>query len=205
MNALIIGAVMVIVTVLIALAVMGTGPFHEFITVIMPTLGRSFVPFSNQSLEGFAIRVMHVDDLPGAWARVLLVIRIVTLLPLLAIVVLRRKPFWTNSANVLAASAALMLWMLIFSPIYWEHYLSYVGVFFGWLIWEASRDRLRRIIVIATVPLLYVPWFVIPSIRPHLFEPVGSHMLWGTLLMWTPALMRLAAPTAEHSNEPEAT
>jgi hypothetical protein len=95
----------------------------------------------------------------------------------------------------MAAAAALLVWLLLFSPICWEHYFTYLCPFWGWLLWEAGISARRRVAAWLAIGLSWLPWAVLPNLI--LPEPLTSHMLMSLLLILALAIRRLvAAPHA---------
>lgn len=188
------------VSLAIGIAISGWGVYHEFIHVIAPTLSRSNALTGNQSLPGFMLRVVHQDILP-AHVRLMLSIAQAVVFVILMILLFRRPAtFWRRPIHLFAAASALTLWMMIFSPTSWEHYTAYAAPFYGWLIWEATRGPVRRIIAILVIAAEYVPTPIIPLFA-HLPEPIASHMLWGLCVMLLLAIWRLMNPVQEQTDE----
>jgi hypothetical protein len=182
-----------IIFTLASWGVMGSRPFRDYVREVAPTLGRTFPHMGNQALEAFILRAAGWQATPRGLARTLLVVKAAVLCVVLAAVLLRRKSFWNSPPNVCAAAAALLLWMLIFSPVFWDHYQAYVAPLWGWMIWEARRSALRAVVVILAIALVYVPSSLITSFRESAREPFTSHLLYGSILMFVLALARLLA------------
>jgi hypothetical protein len=179
---------------LISLIFTGVAPYRTFATEIAPTLSRPVLRDQNVSLVAFAHRVLRVDPLPHA-AQVGLKAAQLGLL-ILIIFALARKPFhdWRSPANACAACVALIGWLLIFSPILWEHYFAYLAPFYGWLIFEALHARGRAALLIGpTVAIaLLLAWFPQKVFGSrHIAEPINSFLLWSVILMMIVALWRM--------------
>ena len=137
--------------------------------------------------------------MPGSIQLSLEVFQWLTLLGLLALLVLRRNVLSDNRACICAACAALLTWMLIFSPICWEHYLIYLCPLWGWLAWTSRQSRVMRIIVAAAIALTWLP---LSRVKLTLPEPVASHMLWGMILIFGMALKVLLQAGSVHLRRP---
>jgi hypothetical protein len=102
----------------------------------------------------------------------------------------RRRGQWT-AAQASAGAAALVGWVLIFSPVYWDHYLVYLCPFWGWLAWEATRSRWRALIAAVVIGKAWVPDVLADRFR-WLQGPHDSATLGVTVLVVLLALSRLA-------------
>lgn len=177
-----------IATIAIAYAIAGPAPFHDY-SVIAREISKSIRYPGNQSLHGFLLRATDQSPVPQ-WARILLNLgQAVVGVALLALIIRRRNELRTNPPILFAAVVASVAWLMIFAPFFWDHYHIYFAAFWGWMLWEGSRSRLKRVIAIAAIVLAWVPlpaalWF-------HWPEPFGSYMLWSVCLMLVLAVMRL--------------
>lgn len=185
------GAILSFLILAISWAFMGAGPFEIYFKDIWPTLQRSLPDGANSSLEAFLLRISHTNVLPGNLALMLKVMRIGAFLAVLGLLIHRARKGWTTE-SILAGALALIAWMLIFSPMFWEHYHAYLIPFWGYLIWEATRSRTKLVLVVLAIAMAWVPTPIIGPIYRRLPEPVASHLLWSAVLMWLVALMRLA-------------
>lgn len=198
-----------VASLLISIAVMGRGVFDEYLHVIAPTLKNPNTLVGNQALQGCIARIIHGTHatqqleefqrslggrplIPRPVLIVLTVAQLATLATILWLMFRRWKlgpRFWHERAPMIfAAASALICWLLIFSPMYWEHYTAYLAPLWGWLAWEATRSRARMVLAIAVAVLCYVPW---PIVINDLPEPLGSHILWATMIMLGVAIDRM--------------
>ena len=150
---------------------------------------------ANKSLQGFLLRATGMTPLPPAIQYGCRALQVLSLGGLLWLIFRLPYASWRDPGRVFAASAALIGWMLVFSPLCWEHYFCYLCPFWGWLVWESSQGPARRIAAWATIAAQWVPlpanhWLRVP-------EPINSYMLWGSLLMCALAAARLMAPANE--------
>ena len=175
----------------ISMGVMGPAPFRVFAQEIAPTLTRSDVWPGNQALYAFLLRVTRQEGLvlPSSLELGVYVLQVSVLLVIGVSVFCRGRMYWTVPTHVFAAAAALLLWTLIFGPLFWEHYFIYLCPFWGWLAWEARQSRARLVMVALAIGLSWAPLAVF--LRRYLVEPATSHMLWSALTMLTLALLRL--------------
>jgi hypothetical protein len=177
---------LMIAIVAIAWLIMGSAPFKTFANEIAPTLGRTSTIPENSGIYVFLMRQRHVEDdalLPASWRVGFHALEFILLLTILGLVLLRPRRFWDMPHRVFAAAAALVAWLLLFSPIFWEHYHAYLAPFWGWLAYEATRSRPRAIL--ATIIILL-------GLFPRVPAPLLNHLMWSTVLMLGMAIERLA-------------
>jgi hypothetical protein len=152
----------------ISLLVMGMGPFRIFFHEMLPTYGRVHTHPWNRSLFRVLLRLSHPGDGPlpqlsGGWLLVGRIAQLVTLLGVLTVIFTRPAQTWRSPAHVMAGAAALLCWFLIFTPIFWDHYLLYLVPLWGWLWWEARRNAFVAAAVIAAFILYSLPDFIFDS------------------------------------------
>lgn len=184
----------------VTLVVAGAAPFHEFIGRIAPTLSRPSAYFGNQSLPGLLARTIG-RPLPPLVETTLILLRFFTLGNILLVIFLLDRRHWNKSVNVVAAAALLLAWLLIFSPIAWEHWPIFLCPIWGWLAWEARNPGLHRIVALAAILLMYVPAGILqvngiatlPILIP---EPFNSTQLLGFMLVAILAFARLSEANA---------
>jgi hypothetical protein len=182
----------------ICIGISGWGVYHEFIHVIAPTLSRSNILTGNSSLPGFVLRMLHQETMTPHARLMLTITQMLVFLVLMILLFIRRADFWREPAHIFAAISALTLWMMIFAPISWDHYTAYIAPFYGWMIWEATRGRIRLGVAASVIVLEYVPTAIFTQKLP---EPIASHMLWGLCIMLGLAVWRLMNPLREISGE----
>ncbi len=173
----------------------GRATFEQYLRRIGPSLARSTDTPSNKSLQGFLLRATGVTPLPPTIRLAYRALEATTLAALLWLIFRQPQASWRLPPRVFAASAALIGWMLIFSPMCWEHYFCYLCPFWGWLIWEAQQGPWRRVAALTTIATQWVPLPVNPWVS--LPEPVNSYMLWGLVLMFGLAVARLTRTSAQ--------
>jgi hypothetical protein len=176
----------------IAFAVMGSAPFQTFAHEIAPTLGRTSTVPENSGIYIFLMRLRGVEDdalLPSLWRNGFRALEAVSLAAILALVLLRTRKFWEAPHRVFAAAAALLSWLLLFSPIFWEHYQAYLAPLWGWLAFEAMRSRTRAIVAAVAILL---------AMYPRVPAPLLNHLMWSTILVLGLAIDRLAREGASN-------
>ena len=179
----------------ITLAVTGTGVWVEYWKVLWPPLQNSSNTEPNQGLPGFVSRVTGVFPLHAGAARAIRSAQLVTLLAVLAPLVVRRKSTWDSPANIAAAAAALLAWLLIFAPVSWQFYHCMLMPLWGWLICEAARGGWRmRSAVTAALLLTIFPtpgkyWGRLP-------EPLATRQLFSAFAVLGLALWRMTRHNA---------
>jgi hypothetical protein len=175
------------------------GPYSIFFRQIAPTLSRTASVSENQALYPTLLRMLGRDDppLPRPLEIGFRVVQIATLLLILGLIFTKSREFWRAPANVFAAALALVSWLLVFSPICWEHYHAYLAPFWGWLIYEGTKSRLRMIVAILAIALSYLPtsllFHKIAGGRFRLPEPLFSHLACAAVLMLLISAYALAA------------
>ena len=157
---------LIVLGVMICWQMAGAGTFHEFFANIAPSLGRSSINPGNKSLQGFLLRVTSVAPL-GHKTYVALQCGQAFCLALILWALFRPRGrdwrvYWSQPPHVFAAAAALLAWLLIFSPLCWEHYFMYLVPLWGWLWWEGTQSRPKRIAAIAAIATF---WFPLPKIN----------------------------------------
>ncbi len=176
-----------------SIAITGLGPWERWVTDIAPTLSRSHEWAANQSVHGMIMR-LYDSHPPPALTMALKGASAAVLLAILALMFTRRRAAWGSKATVFAACAALLAWLHVFSPIFWNHYYPYVFPLWGWLAWEATRSRAMGACVLGVFALAWVPVSVIPGLATRVPEPARTHMLFSAVLLLGMALWRLAHP-----------
>jgi hypothetical protein len=177
--------------------VCGNGPFYQFIHDIMPRLGRAYEDSPNQSLVGFLMRVRGQVPLAGGLSAAAAFAACAALLGIMVLLFrIRPSTYDANPVLILAGAAALIAWLLIFSPLVWNKYFVFLCPLWGWLGWEATQGRRRLILTVAIIACIYGPWHMLGS---EWSEPLNSHMLWGTMLVLVLAAWRLWHPASGSS------
>jgi hypothetical protein len=124
-----------------------------------------------------------------------------------------REGGWREPANVCAAVAALVAWLLAFSPCAWEHWPIWLAPVWGWMVWEAHQSAPRAVAAIVGLGLMYVPLSIFTN--PGFFrspmrlpEPWNSSQLAGVLLtmgLGAARLMRARTGAADVHPSPATT
>jgi hypothetical protein len=174
----------------VTFAMSGSAPFREFATSIAPTLGRSHPHRANQSVEGLILRTTDHATLPPRWWIPMRAAQTATVVLLLWLIWRSRSLLPREPQLVSAAAAGMVCWLLVFGPLYWEHYPVYLCPLWGWLAWEARLSTARMLLVVAAIALTWVPVPAIPGVR--LPEPINSHILASTVIILGLAIARLA-------------
>ena len=171
------------------------GPFKVYSKTIVPTLGRSHDLPSNQSIVGFACRLKfgdigHPVDLPKSIRMNILALQAAMLFLMLWLLLKRPFIYWDRPEHVLAAAAVLISFLLIFSPVFWDHYAAYLCVIWPWLIYEGLHNKIRAAAGFIAMALSYYPatsWHDMP-------EPYNSHILLATIIIFALAMWKLMVP-----------
>lgn len=173
------------------LVLAGPGIFREFFTVIAPTLAYSPRSGENQSLQAFVTRVTTNGEVLGRTG--LIALRCIQLACAAALAWLTfraRKQITFAPPGFFAACAAWTGWLVLFSPIFWDHYLPYLFPFYGWAFWEALQTRARRILVILMIVFAVFPT---PYSIFKFPEPINSHQMISVIMLISLAVVRLRA------------
>lgn len=191
-------SVLGVITIVVTLAVAGRETFSEFFTAVGANLAGSALNRGNQSIYGMLLRIRGEGPLPQTSITVVRTVQFVALAIVAALTLLVPKQAWKRPPVIFAGATAWLAWLLIFAPLFWEHYQMYFVPLWGWMIWEARRSRIAAgvvvlILIMAALPLQVLPGLTIP-------EPLNSYLLLATGLMFALALWRLAnARIAEES------
>lgn len=188
----VLGAALLLISVLI----MGLAPYRTFFTEIVPTLGRTTLINENASIYAFLLRISHINDetaMPETMHIFYRIAQVLMLLWILALILPRPRRYWENPSNVFAAALALIVWMMIFSPIFWEHYHANLTPFWGWLLYRAMRSRGAVIAATAAIVLAFLPAsLIVQQLHlPTLPEPLQSHLLFSAIIMLAMAMVTL--------------
>lgn len=179
----------------------GSATFHEFFGVIAPSLGGSTVNPGNKSLQGFLLRITGHAPLTPALAAGFRFLQLIVAALILWLFILPRpggwRRYWLSPIHIFAGATALVSWLLIFSPLCWEHYFVYLCPFWGWMIWEATLSKARFIAIFAAI---LMHWFPLPVLLwLHVPEPINSYMLLGLIIMFVLAINRLSISPSTHT------
>lgn len=180
---------------MVTLVTAGFDPFFEFYTSILPTLSRPSAFSGNQSLMGMLIRIWG-RPLP-IWLKVFSsTLQMVLLMIMLGLIFTVRPIYWRRPSVVMAGAASLLSWLLIFSPIAWEHWPVFLCPLWGWLIWESQH--LKHLAPLPWVAILFMwapagifqveGFFSYPIFLP---EPLNTWQLFGVGLVFLLAIRRL--------------
>jgi hypothetical protein len=212
-RALVLLVAISVASLLISIAIMGRAPFDEYFRIVAPTLKNTNTIEENQALQGLVARIANrnIDTqrletlerelagrslIPRPLMTLISVVQVLTLLLILGLIFSRWRDAhaWEDHPPLLfAAAAALMGWLLVFSPMYWEHYTAYLAPLWGWVAWEMTRSKARSVTGALIIALFYVPWSLISQGMP---DVLSAHILWATVLMLILSIDRLrrAAP-----------
>jgi hypothetical protein len=177
----------------ITACISGKAVFMEYFTKIAPTLNRSELYRDDQSLQAFLMRVTGEFPLHPPLLLAMHVLQVIVLLIILGLIVSRRQSLKHSVPMVFAASAALIGWMLLFSPICWDHYLIYLFPLWGWLAWEAMQSRTRCVLALVTMVIALVSTPAYPPIAMP--EPFNSHLMASVILTMSLGVARLISGT----------
>lgn len=171
----------------ITYAVAGPEPFRTYARDIAPTLSRPHRLETNQSLAALVTRMAHHHGNwtpqqfmppPARWAITGLGVATFGLI-LVAMALKPRRAWDADPSTVYAAATALTGAMLIFAPIFWEHYAVYLCPFWGWLLSEGRRSKAKLVLAVLGIGLMYVPWTYLRDWP----EPYNTHMLPGVVMI----------------------
>ncbi|MDB5296215.1 MAG: hypothetical protein JWO31_2198 [Phycisphaerales bacterium] len=186
----------------LSLAVAGPAAFADFDRTVAATAGDSVPWRVNQSVWGFLLRVTGAAPLPATVRVPVRAAQWVLLAGLLAILWRRRTAIRRGGAELFAAAAALLAWLLAFGPVCWEHYLAYLLPLWGWLAWEGRQSVARGAAAAAAIGLVFVPLPVVLWLR--LDEPWNSSVLASLALTGGLAWVRLLRGDARRGPAGEA-
>ncbi|HTL29664.1 MAG TPA: glycosyltransferase 87 family protein [Tepidisphaeraceae bacterium] len=179
-----------IATIAVAYLIAGRATMAEY-AIVASEIGKSMSVSWNQSLHGFLLRATHRSPLSEPILWLMRAVQLTTLIALLAMIVRQRKNLLNRPPILFASVVGLTAWLLIFSPLFWDHYHIYFAPFWGWLVWEATQSLLKRIAVIVAIGLAWAP--VTSALWFHWPEPFGSYLLWSACIMFALAMTRLVS------------
>lgn len=187
-----------VASVLITLYFSGIDPFIEFFQVISPTLSRPSWFYGNQSLPGLFSRLFG-RPFPPLIIFLINEARFLTISAILYLLFKLPVQAWKNPIHIFAATGVLISWLLIFSPIAWEHWPIFFCPIWGWIFWEARKKGFRRVIALTSFILMYFPAGIIqvPGIATYPFvfpEPLNSSQLFGLIFLLGLSSWRLYHP-----------
>jgi hypothetical protein len=182
-------------TLALTLPMIGPEPYIEFYRVIRPTLTRPSAFLGNQSLQGMLARLFGRPFTVDI-AFVLNFICLTAFGLIMKVLFRVQSHQWKNPVYIFAATGLLVSWLLIFSPVSWEHWPIFLCPIWGWLYWESCQSKAQRILVWSSLILMYFPAGIIqvsgiatfPLILP---EPFNSSQLFGVILLFTVSYRRL--------------
>lgn len=172
----------------VTLLIAGTRPFAEFGQVILPTLSRPSAYLGNQTLAGLLARTLG-RPIPMYASEFLGNLRAAALTAVVFALFRLRRPERQTPVNILAACGLLISWLLVFSPIAWEHWAIFLCPIWGWVLWEAMHPGWRRVTAITSLALMYFPAGIIQvqgfaTYAIQLPEPLNSSQLIGFMLLF---------------------
>ena len=199
-----IGVVVGLVGLTVAtLVVIGFEPFYIFAKQIAPTLGRPSSVALNQSLPAFALRILDVKQLPAPLAYALRGAGLGVMASVLVLLWRRRRALQLCFSCHLAAGGALILTLLIFSPINWPHYFLYIVPLWAWLAWEAKQRWRLWPVVALIIAAMWLPLCAVRGGQLPIPEPLMSHMLLAAIAMLALSVWRLYHAPPSNENQPE--
>ena len=157
------GLLMVMGLLLASLMITGVDPWVTYLTKIVPTLERPWLPAVDHpgctsSIYGVAYYFTQQNPLPhgiliGLKAMSFAATGLVALLWCM-----KRESIATDDRVALAAFASATVVPLIFAPLAWPHYSFLVVVYTGWLLFEFfNRAGVERFLSGLVLLLLYTP------------------------------------------------
>jgi hypothetical protein len=182
--------------VLLSMTVTGIGVYREFSSTILPLLNRPCAEPDNQCLAGAVLRAMSKQPpLPTSAQNALAIAQCLVLATILVGIFAR---LWNDDsphrpAELAASVAAMTAWLLLFSPVSWDHYYVYTCGLWGWLIFEAGQTGFRRILIICIALVWPIDTAGMAGLHGNLPWPLNEHLQFGLLLMMVVALLRLFA------------
>jgi hypothetical protein len=176
-----------------SLLVIGFATFEEFARIILPDMLTARPTILNQSLEAVLIRYSGADELSQPMEGLLRALCLGVLAVIVVLLSRLRRDAWSSPSCVCAGCAAMICWLLVFSPVFWPHYLAYIIPLWGWLAWEARQPRWRIPIGVA----IALTWITFPAqmaqLVPRSVESVAmAHVLIGVAMVGAFAIYRLA-------------
>jgi hypothetical protein len=175
---------------------------------VWPTFFRDIAPRlhwpsgfpGNQTIPAFLVRLNDgTKPVPLAWAVATFTVQGLALVGIFALAARWPEADRRSPRYVFATAAALVAWLMAFSPCAWEHWPIWLAPFWGWMAWEGRGSVGRRVVVIASILLCAIPLTIFTNpgflqMDVRLPEPWNSSQLLGVLLTLALAVARLAEP-----------
>ncbi|HVT91041.1 MAG TPA: glycosyltransferase family 87 protein [Tepidisphaeraceae bacterium] len=184
-----------IASILISIAIMGTGPFIAFKEIFAltnrPWLDKSN-DFYNQAIWSFVFDFVQQNPLPPNVTHAIQALQLFTLAGLFGLMARRKPNDWADPSQVIAATASMICWLLLFSPIYWPHYILYLTPLIGWLVWEARQTILSRVLAIAAIVFISGPYMNVDyGLLSLKHAPLNYYGMWAAVLVMILSVRRL--------------
>lgn len=173
------------------LGVIGVEPFRVFFDQVAPSFRHPAAQVGNQSIFGFLMRINDGEALDPMLITAVRAAGLIAFIAAVGAAWRRRNELNENVTVALAAAAAMLITLLIFSPFSWEHYVMYLVPLWGWMAGESRRSRFAAAVTVVSILLVWCPFAVVQGGRLPMPEPLRSHMLWGMGLMLALAWWRL--------------
>ena len=165
----------------------GTEVYAEFFTSVYPSIKIPDPYMGNQSLYGFIYRIASESTgFPLLVTGLECIYFVLITCLLVRMFVIRRKLEDSFSCYMVSVIAVLGLY-LVFRPYCWDHYvLCYLP--FWTVAWGYAQRRWEKLCLLGFAGLTWLPLVVIRGGTFISGEPMGSHMLWGQLMLIAVAL-----------------
>jgi hypothetical protein len=189
-------AVFGLFTLFVTFSFTGPGPFLEFQKIIAPTLTRPSAYPGNQTLPGLFVRIFG-RPLPATMATLLDLLRFGSLGVISTLLMQVKKDRWNQPTTVVAGASLLISWLLIFSPIAWEHWPIFLVPMWGWLLTEMYNSGWKRLTAGISLLLMYFPAGIFGvegffQTSFYIGEPLNSWQLMGAMLVFILSLVSIA-------------
>jgi hypothetical protein len=176
--------------------VMSGGLWRTYFTEIAPKLHWPSTFPGNQTIPGFLVRWTKQKPLATPVTVGMYAAQVVLFAAIVTAVARRRGDVRDRAETMVPAAAALVAWVIAFSPSGWEHWPIWLAPFWGWLVVEGRRSLVAAVVVTVTLALMYVPLtiFTNPGFLHYpivLGEPWNSSQLAGVLMTTAIALASL--------------
>lgn len=179
-----------IILMAVTLPVTGLAPYSEYLFKLLPFFDKAEVFEANQALRSVLIRLSENPVQTHTLMMVFQAGRWLSLIALFVLIALAARK--DNGPRVaMAASASVLAWFLIFSPLSHGHYFLYLFALWGWVVFETGPSIIGRLASVAIIASMWIPlaggrWSPLPVL-------VSCHMLYGALAILSLAAMHLMA------------
>ncbi|HSV13321.1 MAG TPA: glycosyltransferase family 87 protein [Tepidisphaeraceae bacterium] len=191
-------ALLLLAFVLIPIPFIGVAPYREFAFKIAPHFDQLEAYYGNQALRAVLARCWANADPPVTFLHAFSIVRWATFALFVFVLYSARCRIQTSARLIASASALMLCWFLIFSPVAHAHYYLYIFPLWGWLIIELRRVRFGLALATIAIALMWIP--LAGGRWSHLPLVISAHMLLAAIIMMVVALISIVRREADRGS-----